>query len=250
MCTLTWVHAAQTKRSTDSSQETSLNRGYQIHFNRDESRKRSKALPPQRLKTDNVDFLAPIDQQAHGTWIFVNNWGFSACLLNNYIDIKGFNGSRSRGLLVKDLSHAKNIEEALQLIDKAGIENYSPFDIYLFDLEKVYTISWNGEKRVDNTNPEPFKSSSGFDPETVITSRKNYSRLNKQTGESLRDFHRSHLPDKSMLSVCMHRDDACTQSYTEISVNDSGNHREASIRYTDGPPCRAALSEPLSIALT
>jgi len=237
MCTLTWGYTA----GSSSSQ----NNGYHIHFNRDESRLRSVALPPQIYSNKKAKYIAPIDPDALGTWIFVNNWGVSACLLNNYIDIQSLKGNRSRGLLVRDLSHIKDIEQGLDAVEKAGIENYAPFDLFLFDLKQVHTIGWNGEARVDTENPAPFKSSSGFNTEEVIQHRKeHYIKSHKDAG-SLREFHRSHTSDKYGFSPCVHRKDGRTQSYTEISVNPA----QASMCYSNGPPCTAALSEPLSIKL-
>lgn len=243
MCTLTWARTADTDSSTSTG-------GYHIHFNRDESRQRSKATPPQLLISEDVEYLAPIDQDALGTWIFVNSRGFSACLLNNYIDVpasvkKQAKGNRSRGLLVKDLSHVKNVDEGLAQLNQSGIENYSPFDLYLFDKQSTYCVGWNGLDRIDSENPRAFKSSSGFNTEAVIKSRKKYHLISEGSTESLREFHRSHNPDKSAYSTCMHRDDAQTHSYTEISVY----RGRASMRYTDGPPCTAPLSEPVSINL-
>lgn len=237
MCTLTWVHTARSE-----SNET---RGYHIHFNRDESRLRSTALPPRTLSIGNTRYIAPVDQDAYGTWIVTNDQGFSVCLLNNYIDVHGTLATRSRGLLVRDLAQAKNIPSALQLIDTDIIDDYAPFDLYLFDFNGTYSISWNGKQRSDLADPEPFKSSSGFNTEEVIRRRQqNYLHTDK-TPEGLREFHRAHAPNKSAYSVCMHRHDARTQSYTEVAVQ---SHM-ASMRYCDGPPCSGTLSKPVSIAV-
>ena len=249
MCTLTWAHNAQT--DTSDSQETSRGSGYQIHFNRDESRWRSKALPPRLLTSRGIEYLAPIDQDAKGTWILVNSWGFSVCLLNHYVDGSVSNKSqvspdfRSRGLLVKDLGHLKNIGEALAALDRAGIKNYASFDMYLFDIHQVHAIGWNGKTRTDTENPVAFKSSSGFHARQVVDSRRKHFGQRQLSDQSLREFHRSHTPHKSAYSVCMHREDARTQSYTEIDVSRCA----ASICYTDGPPCETALSPPLSLSL-
>ena len=202
MCTLSWVRTADSDSST---------RGYHIHFNRDESYLRSAALPPQVYSSAGIEFLAPIDQDAMGTWIFVNSWGFSACLLNNYIDVKGFKGKRSRGLLVKDLSHVKSVSQALELLSEAGVENYSPFDLYLFDMDKDHAVSWNGVKRRDTESPTPFKTSSGFaDAKAVMACREQLYMQNRKDHASLREFHKSHIPGQVGLfglyapAICEH----------------------------------------------
>ena len=68
--------------STSDNQET--DRCYQIHFNRDESRQRPEAQPPKTYTEKKTRVLMPVDSSAGGTWVFVNQWGLSVCLLNNY----------------------------------------------------------------------------------------------------------------------------------------------------------------------
>ena len=230
MCTLTWEYPFGRVES-----------GYDIHFNRDESRFRKIALPPKQHHFSDTYYLAPIDSQAMGTWILVNNWGFSACLLNNYIDVKGFSGTRSRGLLVLDLADCHSIDDAQTRLNSARCQEYNPFDMFLFDRSGVYLVSWNGEEVKEYRNPEPFKSSSGFNPETVIGNRRETLSNYLEQNLELRDFHRSHQPKRSAQSVCMHRDDARTQSYTRIQVRAN----RASMEYTQGPPCSAEISAPL-----
>lgn len=250
MCTLTWGYAAHSNQSEHPSSS-----GYHIHFNRDESRRRLRALPPQSFRNNNIGYIAPIDQDANGTWIFVNSRGLTACLLNNYAamgNIAGTKGSsaaiRSRGLLVKDLTDSISVEHAIQRLTSIDISLYAPFDIYLFDKTGVQSLGWDGERQHSSQNPAAPISSSGFDTEAVIAGRaRHYQQaINKSANDNaLRDFHRSHLPDKSAYSVCMHRNDARTQSYTEISVTGS----QASMCYSDGPPCSAPLSDPVAIQL-
>jgi len=49
----------------------------------------------------------------------------------------------------------------------------------------------------------------------------------------LRPLHRSHMPKRGPFSICMHRPDAVTVSYTEVAV--SG--KRATMRYKQGPCC-------------
>jgi hypothetical protein len=49
----------------------------------------------------------------------------------------------------------------------------------------------------------------------------------------LRRLHRSHAPEIGPYATCMHRDDAATVSYTEITASGS----VATMRYQSGPPC-------------
>ncbi|MEQ9022547.1 MAG: NRDE family protein [Pseudomonadales bacterium] len=232
MCTLTWGYSQD---------------GYHIHFNRDESRLRPKGTSPDLHIQNGVRFLAPIDPQAQGSWILCNQHGFSACLLNNYIDITPVDGQRSRGLLVRDLSCALNINEAISRISAEDISRYQPFDAFLFDRTECCEVNWNGRQM--RINPETelrgFKSSSGFDAANVIAGRRSQFQQVGENRDSLRDFHRSHFPEKSAYSVCMHREDACTQSYTEILIT----AKTAKMSYIDGSPCSGILSGELELPL-
>ena len=54
-------------------------------------------------------------------------------------------------------------------------------------------------------------------------------------------FHRSHRPVRGPWSVCMHRLDARTVSYSQLRASET----ELSFRYAQGAPCRAALGPAL-----
>lgn len=232
MCTLTWRYSQD---------------GYHLHFNRDESRLRPRGTAPDLHMQNGVRFIAPIDPQAQGSWILCNQNGFSACLLNNYIDITPVEGQRSRGLLVRDLSCAANVNEAISRISAEDISRYQPFDAFLFDFAESSEVSWNGRQMLisPTTEHHGFKSSSGFDAENVIAGRRAQFQQVDENRNSLRDFHRSHFPEKSAYSVCMHREDACTQSYTEILMT----HKTARMSYIDGPPCSGTASAGLELPL-
>jgi hypothetical protein len=84
--------------------------------------------------------------------------------------------------------------------------------------------------------------SSGFDEPTAqrVRSRVFRSVLRERSAGGLgwlRRLHRSHSPQSGPFSTCMHRTDAATVSYTEISVSD---HR-AKMGYHGGPPCKSAF---------
>ena len=56
--------------------------GYEVLFNRDEARGRGPGRPPRVTSVRGVRVLAPVDSDAGGTWIGVNELGLTACLLN------------------------------------------------------------------------------------------------------------------------------------------------------------------------
>ena len=83
--------------------------------------------------------------------------------------------------------------------------------------------------------------SSGFDESTAQRVRsKTFQRAEKQHSvgslDWLRRLHRSHSPQASPFSTCMHRADAATVSYTEVTVSS----RQATMRYHAGTPCQSS----------
>ena len=80
--------------------------------------------------------------------------------------------------------------------------------------------------------------SSGLDePGAERTRRATFGSPRFQEETSQQDWHRrlhsSHLPEKGAYSVCMHRSDAQTVSYSEITIFDN----QASFHHCDGAPC-------------
>ena len=67
MCTVTWC---------------SEGTGYALLFNRDEARTRSPAFPPEHRLRRGVRLISPLDPDAGGTWLGVNEFGVSVGLLN------------------------------------------------------------------------------------------------------------------------------------------------------------------------
>jgi hypothetical protein len=62
----------------------------------------------------------------------------------------------------------------------------------------------------------------------------------------LRQLHRSHSPKRGPFSICMHRRDASTVSYTEVAVS----KKRATMRYKSGPCCSkgAIVTKTISLA--
>src|SRR5262249_2333428 len=76
--------------------------------------------------------------------------------------------------------------------------------------------------------------SSGFDERKAESVRGGICEKRIANGiDELRALHRSHEPRRGPFSICMHRDDAATVSYTEITVEDHA----VTMRYKAGSPC-------------
>lgn len=234
--------------------------GYQLFFNRDEQKSRVKALPAQMHQKQSVCY--PIDPQGGGTWIGVNTSGMSLCLLNNYqtklAHLLPATSLTSRGVIIPELfkSYAQGESSSIFALLDALVKKslFAPFSLLYFPAGlckqqgRVYQYNWDGKTLNVVTAIAPVISS-GVDFECVQQNRKNvYQQFIAQTDYPIEQrhllFHASHVPEQSEYSVCMHRADAQTVSFTQVKVAPD----EISLSYYDKPLCQA--SSPLNLYLT
>jgi hypothetical protein len=225
MCTVTWEHTSE---------------GYQLYCNRDETLTRKRALPPTLQIRDDVRFVAPVDGDFGGTWIAVNEFGLSICLLNG----PGRRGTLSRGSLVTMLMSAASIEEVCERIALSDLAPYALFQLaVLAPGSPTAVIEWNGVRkrlRPDGESLLPLTSSS-FDAETVRDVR----LLEYRQAPNLRAFHSSHGMWPSAYSPCMHRSDAETVSFSCVTVTESA----ADFHYLPAAPCQRVPAERRRLSL-
>ncbi len=232
MCTVTWLR---------------VDGGYELFCNRDERRSRLPAHAPEVRELRGVRFVAPADGNFGGTWIGVNECGLALCLLNRY-DVEEADPLRqytSRGTLVLDLMDAPDRAAVRGRLGATDLSRYQPFTLLALAPGEPATLArWSGRALNVEDDAElalPLVSS-GFDPTGVSTWRRallfdgdrTTSRL---TPDRLAGFHHSHEPAAGPYSVCMHRDDAETVSYSRIRV--CGDAVE--FEYLPGAPCGGGL---------
>jgi hypothetical protein len=233
MCTLTWGP---------------LQDGYFIAFSRDELRSRAAGLGPRAIERNGVRALLPIDGEAGGTWIAVNELGCAVALLNGYrFQVPGApaipvaNDWISRGRLGMEVSDASTVAEVAERIASQDLSRYRPFELVAFDGEgRVGISSWNGtalERRALSLADRPLVSSS-FDDDGVRKQRRALFARLMRDGSSERDvlrFHSRHEPSRGPYSPCMHREDAHTVSFTHVRVSAAG----IELSYQAQSPCAA-----------
>lgn len=228
MCTLSWIVEPD---------------GYAVYFNRDERRSRRPADPPRIGSAGGVRFVAPRDGEAGGSWIFVNERGVAACLLNLFRDHPFPTGHPpiSRGLLVLDLAGSPSVAAAAQALSHTDLARYQPFTLALFGrTEPPRGLRWDGATATSfplDADALPL-TSSGRDADGVARSRRGtLARLAARHGgltrAALDAFHRSHHPDRGPYSPCMHREEAKTVSLTAITVQGTA----IQLSYQPGAPC-------------
>lgn len=231
MCTVSWL------RESDS---------YTVFFNRDELKTRSRALPPTIQPQNGVRYIAPTDADGGGTWLGVNEFGLTCGLLNNYTAItKQTAGSSpmSRGLLVVALLTCPSPSEALAKLEALHLGEFKSFLVTLFAPgQSAVLCVWNGASlQIHRENVESPLSSSSFDSGNVVNHRQQEFRRLRATRQYLdstffESYHASHSEKGGAYSVCMHRDDAQTVSFSRIRVTS----KQIEFVYQPDAPCRKA----------
>lgn len=238
MCTLTWL----TKPD-----------GYQIFFNRDELTTRKQAHVPVIRTYNDVKVICPIDSDAGGTWITVNQYALSLALLNKYEDEKSVRPDlwKSRGILVRELSSLSSQVQVIEALNAADLFAIQAFDLVIFEPRKLpVQMTWNGTQLIRTVGPKMPLTSSSFETLNVISSRKKYFEESVSAGDIseqlLNNFHHSHSPERGPFSVCMHRDDAYTVSFSRIDADKN----KVSFAYKNGPLCENRDMQELSLRTT
>lgn len=211
MCTVSWLHTGG---------------GYELLFNRDERHARQPALAPQIKERRGVRFIAPADGDFGGSWVGVNQFGLSLGLLNCYGDWTPDPAREytSRGLLLTDLLDCRSRDEVYSRVRRLALPRFQPFTLLALAPEQPALLArWTGHECLIDGDAESHMplSSSSFDPPGVVELRQ---RLFEQMAAGQVDsdilyaFHRSHEPARGAYSVCMHRDDAATVSFSWVKV--------------------------------
>ena len=265
MCTVTW------RRSEDR---------LDLLFNRDELRTRGRAIPPTiSQNSEGPVVISPTDSDAGGTWLGSNELGLTLCLLNIYraevVNKVGeslsqedrANSSRSaaerlntpgprgglfvsRGLLLRKLLDSPDIETVGTQLAEEVLAGYRSFVVLAFDQQKSspspFMFRWWGEGNLEiETGVNPPVSSSSFLPSQVVSNRMEvYQKLTGVGNFDLEGaiaYHRSHIPEKGPYSVCMHREDACTQSLSHVAVLPD----RIVYQYASGSPCEVEFLPPV-----
>ncbi len=228
MCTLSWVpHDG----------------GYTLAFNRDERKTRRPGLPPSFTVQKGVAVLMPHDPDGGGSWISANARGHTLALLNRYEDTPHDDGGEylSRGGLVSSMASLAGAPEVEVALGELELAQYRPFTLVSVGRQQSPVLyQWNGQDLAVATVATPglVRSSSGSHQGEAEQARAAvFLALGAQlNGSDLMPLHRSHIPNKGPLSICMHRHDAETVSLSYITVN----LNNLLMRYVNGLPCESS----------
>lgn len=201
--------------------------GYALGMNRDESLARVPGLPPRELRVNDRRVLCP-SEPGGGTWISLNDAGVTFALINWYsISARGGKNSVSRGKVVQAVSATASIKEAATALARLPLRRINPFRLIAVFPATREVVEWRWNLKTLGRASCPWKAqqwiSSGYDEAEAqrirgavfraAQSQKSFSSM-----EWLRRLHRSHAPGRGPFSTCMHREDAATVSYSEVTV--------------------------------
>ena len=228
MCTLSFIVRAN---------------GYLIGMNRDERVTRQLALAPQVTGAGTLEAVYP-REDGSGTWIASNALGISFALLNRN-GSKGAAKLRSRGSVIPALLESASLREATTIMEHMDLRGILPFRTVGFFPGEGALAQWNWDIEKLDLFKLPWQArhwfSSGISDELArevrgLTCSQAWRRHNAGSPGWLRRLHASHAPARGSFSVCMHRPDAASVSYTEIFCEAD----ELTMRYHAGQPCQAA----------
>lgn len=225
MCTVSWLPAAD---------------GYTLCFNRDERLTRAPGLPPALRERDGMPFLSPLDGDHGGTWLAVNAAGLTLALLNRYRAPAAPPPTlpRSRGLLVLDLIGHGSALAALRLLEATDLTATAPFTLVSVEPERPPRLTeWDGATLTMATHHAPgllHTSSAVDEPEVAAARRAAFCCAPPRSPAELAAHHRSHRPERGRRSVCMHREDAETQCYSQVTVS----RDQVTLLHIPDAPCR------------
>jgi hypothetical protein len=233
-----------------------------ITMNRDEAITRAPERPPQKMRYDHrdVEWLAPLDGEAGGTWIGTNNHRVHACLLNQYLpsDTASFSDHAprpSRGRIIVDLlaqGHEGAVQQWLQ-------NNFDPSPFPSFLLIVVHThhthsFSWDGQNFHIGTHEGEwlmFSSSSWRTSDVLEYRRREFEAWLGRGAPHFGPIPAFHLllPDgREAWAPLMQREYSATRSLTQIET--SSTARETEMRHWSRQDLEHLEWPPRKIQLT
>lgn len=215
-----------------------------VAANRDELLDRPSGPPARRDWERPV--VAPIDEEADGTWIGYNDAGVLVAVTNRWAPREG---ERSRGLLVRDALAYGSAEDAARYVERElDARAYRSFNLVLADENACVYVEWDGRLGVYNFEPGVHvvvnvgADGSYFVPEERPEAGRRQGEnadavraaLRPEPGETAREWcerARRVISDHEY-GVCVHGDGFGTRSSSVLRLGEARQYE-----FADGPPC-------------
>jgi hypothetical protein len=212
--------------------------GFRLAMNRDEKRTRIDALPAEIFHHGKRRAVYP-REPGGGTWLAVNDAGLCLALINwHRIEREPKGKLESRGSLIPRLiGHASGVA-AGRALRRTNLGRMRPFRFLAFDPRRQTVREWQWDTVALATRTHRWQIaywfSSGYDEAEAENHRARIcANVSLGTTRALRELHRSHGPKRGPFSICMHRHDAVTVSFSEVVVST----KRITFRYQPGAPC-------------
>jgi hypothetical protein len=220
---------------------------YLLAMNRDEQYTRQQGRAPV-IHSDGENRAVHPSEPQGGTWISLNDRGVTLALVNWYeIQPRVLEAPISRGRVILTLRHAATASDVDAALGPNGcvldLSSILPFRLIGVFPGRKQAREWRWDQRTLTTHHHPWTpaqwASSGHGESEAQRIRggvfNEWIHLpNAGSREWIRSLHASHAPRRGPFSICMHRQDAMTVSYTETEVT-SGH---AAMRHQIGSPCQ------------
>jgi hypothetical protein len=220
-----------------------MEQGFALAMNRDEKKSRVRGEKPRKQRTGRHFSLHP-SEPGGGTWIGINHRGLALALINWHAQPLNEHAQFSRGIAVPHLLAAENLGRAAKLFASLPLERLNPFRLIAVSLSERALAEWRWDGNCLSLSQGGWARShwfsSGRDEAGAARARAKIADRTLGTMSQLRRLHCSHQPERGAFSVCMHRDDAETVSYTEILAGQDG----ARMRHAAGALCKESLGAP------
>lgn len=224
--------------------------GFLLAMNRDEKRRRIAALPPAAFKLGDRRALYPREPDG-GTWLAVNDAGLCLTLVNWHCierEPRGIIGSRGR--IIPELIAAADSLSVTRQVQAMSLQRLRPFRLVVIDSGKhrVTELRWDLKNLTERRHGWETRHwfSSGYNERKAERERTEVClKWPLGTKARLRQLHASHLPRRGPFSICMHRRDAVTVSYSEVGITE----KRVTLRYKSGAPCQAGMAVSRSMTL-
>jgi hypothetical protein len=230
-------------------------KGAFLAMNRDELNSRPIAHPPALQHCGILTAIYPAEPGG-GTWVGVNECGLSLALLNwNFRPDSGHLERESRGRVIPLLLGKSTPRESAAMLESIDLGRTNPFRLIMALHQERHLSEWMWDGDSLHSRPHTWTRnhwfSSGVDEAGAERSRCSVmgdaeSEPDADSQEWILRLYRSHLPERSAYSICMHRADASTVSLTTIDLTDS----RAQMSYIAGSPCLDPTPLDMELSLT